>query len=494
MDFVGLLAARGAKLAVGLATMFVYARVFGISDTYDAWVWALGLVNAIGLFVFGPVNETIRASYSAIEHQEGREPAEQYMATIALIMIGASIAIGAAVGAVFSLTGDLFGLMPTHGASSWFVLALVPSIAVSQIVSVLTAQLNCRGVIYRPEAAGIAGGAVGLAFILVFPQLPATWLLVGSYYLGLAAPLLIGASFWPDLARALSRLKIAQFRRHTRDALTFSIPLFLPYGLSQLSGLVERQFALAAGVGALSVLSYAFFARNTVQAVFTAALSAIAVPALARLWDEQARGAFVAALRQWTHQCLMLATIGMIALWGLSDAVPPLLFGARIPETAQLVLGTLLRWYAIAILIVIFYLLGGSALLAARNGRSYAVLGSVVSVGSAVLLFVLFPLIGLTAIPISIAVACLVAAWRMFHAIDPLEALRAVRDVLIRAGVVTVGGSAVRACDAVIAGADISLLPRLAIGLAICVVAGGVWWLIEHRLSALPSQSRNAPG
>ena len=484
-DFVGLLGARGAKLTLGLAMMFVYARIFGVSATYDAWIWSLGIVNATGMLLFGPITETIRASYTGIDHRDGRAAAEQYIATIAVMMIGTALVVAVAAMAVLPIIAA--ALVPQQSGqgpmATFFLYALAPSLALSQVVAVLTAHLNCRGKVYAPEIAGVVGGCIGLGFIISFPQLPANWLLLGSYYIALLAPLVVGASFWPELFRALSRLGWPAFRDHAREALAFSMPLLLPYALGQVGGVVERQYALLAGTGALSILSYAFFARNTVQAVFTAALSALAVPAMARTWDATDTVPFRAALTHWVRQCLMLATVGMIALFGLSDMIPALLFGDNITVQHQLLLGELLQIYAIAILAIVLYLIGGSALLAARRGKTYAMLGSIASLASLLMLMALFPLIGITAIPVGLGISHALAAGLMFRAIDQGDAWRIMRDLAMRMLVVVAAGSALRGVDALFAPMMPGLLPRLAASSVAAGILGALWWLIEHRLS-----------
>lgn len=483
IDFVGLLAARGAKLAVGLATMFVYARMFGISATYDAWIWSLGIVNAASLILFGPITETIRASYSSIDHQDGPEAADNYLATVAAIMIGAAMLVTAiaaivlplAVSWVFDPTSD------QARTSAFFLYVLAPSLAISQLVAVLTAHLNCHDRIYPPEIAGIVGSAIGVLLVILFPRMPATWLLPLSYYMGLLSPLLVGITVWPALVRALTRLSATEFHRHGRDALLFSMPLYLPYALGQVSGLVERQFALVAGTGVLAVLSYALFARNTVQAVFTAALAALAVPELARTWNSVDTLAFRQAVRRWTHQCLLLTTLGMIVLFALSGVIPPILFGSRIDADAQGLLTQLLQLYAGALFAVILYLLGGAGLLAAKKGKIYALTSAGASISSAALLTALFPMIGIRAVPIALALSHILAAWLMFNAIDRTDASWILRQAMLRVLVVGAGGTLARLLDAAAQNAAVPLFPRLLLCLASAGVLCGLWWLIDRR-------------
>lgn len=492
MDFVGLLGARGVKLVVGLATMFVYARMFGVSATYDAWVWSLGIINAAGLILFGPITETIRASYTSIDHQEGRPAAEQYLATISVMMIGT-----AAVAAIITTIGIPILtriLVDQHtertDATTFFLHILAPSLALSQIVAVLTAHLNCHGKVYPPEIAGIVGGAIGTTFIIAFPSLPATWLLAGSYYIGLAAPLLIGASFWSELFRSLRRLEKAAFDRHMREAMAFSLPLLLPYGLGQIGGLIERQFALQAGTGVLAVLSYAFFARNTVQAVFTAALSALAVPALARAWNPSDPTLFSAATRHWSHQSLLIVTMGMIALFGISDLAPVILFGAKIGPASQSLLGELLRYYCVAILAVVLYLIGGAMLLAARKGKTYALLGSSASIASAVLLIVLFPFIGIVAIPVSLGISHSAAAFCMLYSLNRADADWVFRWAGACVVVVLGGGWFIRVIDISAHATMFSVAIRLILCLAATGIMCSLLWIFDHRRSSSVSASK----
>lgn len=481
LNFIGLLGARGAKLALGLATMFAYARIFGVSATYDAWIWALGLVNAVSMLLFGPISETIRASYASIDQRDGTVAAEQYIATVAVLMIGAAIGVG--ILSILVLPLAAAALVPQQSgqapAATFFLYALVPSLILSQMVAILTAHLNCHGRVYAPEVAGIFGGCLGLVFIVMFPNISASWLLLGSYYMALLAPLAVMPSFWLGMFRSLANLGWPMFRRHAREALIFSLPLLLPYAFGQIGGVVERQYALLAGTGALSVLSYAFFARNTVQAVFTAALSALAVPALARAWDANDQAPFRLTLRHWLQQCMLLATVGMIFLFGMADVVPPILFGDTITNEYQILLVHLLRLYSIAIVAIILYLLGGSALLAARRGKTYATLGAVASIASLLLLVLLFPQVGIAAIPIGVAVSHMLAAMLMFRSIDRADMWRVLRDATVRIAVILAAGSAVQAVGTTLPMAT-GLMIRAAIMGAAALLAGAVWWLIEQ--------------
>ncbi|MDR6789720.1 putative peptidoglycan lipid II flippase [Sphingomonas sp. BE138] len=481
-DFVGLIGARGAKLIVGLATMFVYARMFGVSATYDAWIWSLGIVNAIGMMLFGPITETIRASYAATEHREGRESAEQYLATIGIMMIGTATVMTIVASVLLPMVAtDPNGDRTVHAqASTDFLRIMAPSLILSQMVTVLTAHLNCQGRVYPPEIAGIVGGGAGVLFITLFPHLPAVWLLPGSYYIGLAAPLLIRASFWIDLARSAALLDRAVFRRHARGAMAFSLPLLLPYALGQASGLIERQYALWAGTGVLGVLSYALFARNTIQAVFTAALSAMAVPTLARAWSPDDRSAFREVARQWIHQCLLLLTLGSIVLFGLSDLLTALLFGNKIALSAQCMLGEMLRYYAVAMISVILYLLGGSMLLAAHKGKTYSILGAVASVLSILLLVAGFPVIGILAIPVALGISHAVAAWMMFNTVDRADGSAVVGQAAVRAAVIVAAGSLIRLIDRAALVHLGYLSGRIALSLGMAGLLCGAWWWFDR--------------
>lgn len=481
--FVGLLGARGAKLTVGLAILFVYARIFGVSATYDSWIWALGIVNAVGMMVFGPIVETIRASYSNIEKRKGRAAADQYIASVAVMMIGGAIcvAIGTAL-LIPALVGALLPKNSGHGSTaSFFLCALAPSLVLAQAVAVVTAHLNCRDKIYAPELAGIVGGGTGLGLIIAFPTLPATWLLLGSYYLTLLIPLVAAASFWPMLFQVIFKLNGRAFRSHAYEALSLSAPLLIPYALGQVLAVLELQYALKGGTGALSILSYALFARNTVQAIFSAALSALAVPELARVWDAADPGSFRLIFGNWVRQCLTLATFAMILMFGFSDLVPLLLFSDNVTVNHQALLGELLRFYAIAITAVVLFLVAGSGLLAARRAKTYAVFSALACVASIALLLALFPKIGVVAIPVGLAVSHSLAAGLMLRAINPTDFWRVIMEAGTRMIVIFALGSALHGLDFTIA-ESFGIAGRLAAGALIPIMLVGVWWIVETRL------------
>lgn len=482
-SFVGLLGARGAKLGVGLAILFVYARIFGASATYDSWIWALGVVNAVGMMAFGPIVETIRASYSTIEIRNGRSAANQYIATVAVMMIGGAIFLAITTALLLpALAEELVPQNLGHGHMAiYFVSALAPSLVLSQAVAVVTAHLNCQGKIYAPELAGTVGAGLGLALILTFPNLPATWLLLGSYYLTLLIPLIAAGTFWPMLFRVTSKLDWCAFRTHGREALSLSTPLLLPYALGQILAVLELQYALQTGTGALSLLSYALFARNTVQAIFTAALSALAVPMLARVWDATDAEPFRLAFSHWVQQCLMLVTVGMTLLFGFSDLVPLLLFGVNVTAEHQALLGELLRFYAIAITAVVLFLVAGSGLMAARRAKTYAAYGALACAVSIILLITLFPIIGVVAIPVGLAISHSLAAGMMLRAINPDSSWKIIGSVGTRMVIILTLGSALHSFDLAMA-ERLGLTGRFAASMMVAMILAGIWWVIERRL------------
>ena len=489
-NFVGLLGARGAKLGVGLAILFVYARIFGATDTYDSWIWALGVVNALGMMVFGPIVETIRASYSAIEIKSGRSAASQYIATVAVMMIGGAAFLATSTTLLFPALAE--ALLPQnlgHGHMAiFFVSALTPSLILSQAVAVITAHLNCQGKIYAPEFAGTMGAGLGLALILGFPNLHPTSLLLGSYYLTLLIPLVAAPTFWPMLFRVASKLDWRTFRTHAHEALILSTPLLVPYALGQILAVLELQYALQTGTGVLSILSYALFARNTVQAIFTAALSALVVPMLARIWDATDAEPFRLAFAHWVQQCLILVTVGMTLLFGFSDLVPLLLFGVNVTVENQALLGELLRFYAIAITAVVLFLVAGSGLLAARRAKAYASYGTLACLVSIILLITLFPIIGVVAIPVGLAVSHSLAACMMLRAINPSSSWRVIGSAGTRMTIILTLGSALHTFDFAMA-ERLGLSGRFTASMLVTIILVGVWWAIERRLRAPTAHS-----
>jgi hypothetical protein len=62
-QFLLLALLRLCKLGLSLSLLLVCARLFGVSLATDAWVFASGVVAALGLFVWGPVNEIARSRF-----------------------------------------------------------------------------------------------------------------------------------------------------------------------------------------------------------------------------------------------------------------------------------------------------------------------------------------------------------------------------------------------------------------------------------------------
>ncbi|WHU03008.1 lipid II flippase MurJ [Sphingomonas sp. NIBR02145] len=487
LDFVGLITVRGLKLGVGLVTIFVFARIFGVSAMYDAWVWSLGLVNAISLMVFGPFVETFRATYAKFQHGEGQAAADKYIASVSVGVVVGALVIGLGLVALLSLSDDMFGLASTGGLTgdaTRFVLLLLPGLVLSQLVAVLTAYMNCVGVVYRPEIAGTLGGAIGTAFIVLFPRLPAVELLLVSYYLGVLAPLAVSFDFLRTVVSRLRQLKWSELRFYVRAATLVALPLFVPYLLGQASGLLERQYAALAGVGGLSVLSYALFARSTLQAVFTSALASLALPQLSHAFQRDGEAAFRGVTDIWVRQCLLVGGAAVVFLYGFSDIAVTILFGKHGLSNSALALAPLLRWYAPALVSVILYLLGGVSLLAAGKGKSYAFAGSLGQVVSMAMVVGFFPRLGLVALPLALCVSHAIAAALMFRA----AGRGALRDLgvlaLPRLAVMALAAIGLREIDLLLALDAQALTVRIVFSGLVFALLAGIVWFVEHRMFA----------
>jgi peptidoglycan biosynthesis protein MviN/MurJ (putative lipid II flippase) len=179
---------------------------------------------------------------------------------------------------------------------------------------------------------------------------------------------------------------------------------------------------------------------------------------------------------------MMLVTVGMILLFGFSDLVPLLLFDDNVTGDNQALLGKLLRFYAIAITTVVLFLVAGSGLLAARRAKIYAAYGALACVVSIILLIILFPKIGVVAIPLGLAISHSLAASLMLRAIHPADFWKVVVGAGTRLIVILVAGSAIHRLDVAIA-ERFGLAEHLAAGVLISIMLTGVWWIVEQRLS-----------
>ena len=418
---------RGTKLGVAVVSLLLYGRLFGIGVLMDSWVFASGVVAATGMFLWGPVNEIARSHFLRHAASDGYRTA-----TAGATRLLRFTALGSALVAVSMwLTGPwilraLYG--GTDPASEILVLRvftlMLPSLVLGQILSLGVAYLNCCEVIYSPELIGVSAALASLACVFWLAPTLGVYSLVVAHYLGLA---LSSGSVLFMLSRR--RFLNASWRPlidpTVTDYLGSSAPLFFSYGAGQANGLLEKALASSIGVGALASVNYAAQIKSTLQAVITSVLFSLAVPRLTQAATrKEGWPVFATAWRDVQRVVMVFLLAVLPPLWGGANLIADVLFGSAKVGADQLdLVADLIRLYLMALIAVALYLVHGSALLAQRKARSYAIWGVAGQLLSALICVALFRPLGPRVFPLALLASHGVVAVAMARAVGPSRRL-----------------------------------------------------------------------
>ena len=366
---LGIALLKGAKAAVGIFSVMIMARYFGITLARDQWVVAISIITALVQFAFGPMNETFRSKLAHIRassEAEFRQSVTSVIKWMTLFTLLISLASVPFVDILISLFGYERG---TEAFSSlrFLVLISLPILALSELTTLLAGVLNLYGVYFIPEVFGIAGVLVNALLVVFFAE---KW---GIYSLWLGTLLNLLVLFivlWRELAkngiglREIGRAKMQGFK----ECFAFSAAMFLPLIFSQLAVLTERALASRIGVGNVSGLDYARKFLDVPLGIVTASIATVLGPVLANHFGTRNLSLFYAE----TARVARMMILGSIPLLLVLFVAPEmftrvLLKRGVFDETAVLLTADLLRLFVPGIIGAILFSAMGQALIA--SGR-----------------------------------------------------------------------------------------------------------------------------
>jgi peptidoglycan biosynthesis protein MviN/MurJ (putative lipid II flippase) len=416
-QFLLLALLRLCKLGLSLALLLVCARLFGVSLATDAWVFASSVVGALGLFVWGPVNEIARSRFLLQLGRYGLVEAAQ--AAAQLMWVTALVSVLLACVLWFCAPWLLSWLYQSTGSEAdrlvlrVFALML-PSIVLSQVLALGTAFLNCCDMIYEPEWIGVFAALSSFVCLFALGSDVGIYALVAAHYVGLLVAVL-GVLLLLWRKRFLDGLFQPVSGAAVIDYLRFSLPLYASYGAGQANVMLEKSLASSMGIGMVSSLNYASQIKSTLQAVVSSVLFSLAVPKLSRvLAMGGSTHEFTLAWLEVQRVVALLLLLVLAPVWGGADLIVAVLFDvAHVNGDQMALVADLIRWYVVALVPVSLYLVHGCALLAQQRGRSYAVWGVASQALSVLICLFFFDVWGPKVFPLALLVSHGLAAVAM---------------------------------------------------------------------------------
>lgn len=340
---VGTLASR----VLGMLRMSAWAASFPVVAT-DVFLIAFTIPNTLRMLLGeGAASNAFVPVYTEVRTREGEAAARAFLArftgTLFLLLLGtcalgvlAAPLIATAYAGGFLDDPQRFALVVS--LTRW----LFPFLLLAGLSALAAAALNVLGhyavPAFAPAMLNLAMIAAPFTLVAFSEQLglPPIGALALGALIGGVLQLLVQLG---PLAsrRMLSWPSLGFGDPHVRRALRLMAPLLLGLGVYQLNMLLSRLFASFLPAGSQSYLSYGQLVVEVPQGMFALALSAAALPTLARLRSEGKREDLLSLFGYSLRLTLFIALPSGVALFATAEPIAAVLFGrgAFGPEHVQ---------------------------------------------------------------------------------------------------------------------------------------------------------------
>ncbi|OFZ53995.1 MAG: hypothetical protein A2428_16480 [Bdellovibrionales bacterium RIFOXYC1_FULL_54_43] len=281
---LGIALLKGMKAIVGVLSVMVMARYFGISLARDQWVVALTILTGLIQFAFGPMNETFRSKLALIRSKSDSQEhfRETAASTIKWMFLFSLIVSLFCIPFVDQLI-SAFGYVRSGSAFEALRLLLLislPTLVLSEITTLISGVLNLYGVFFIPELCGVLGVLVNTVIVALFANSLGVYSLWLGYLLNLLILSVVLALQFGITRIGFRRVLFAGFRGF-KECFVFSSAMYLPLIFAQLSVLTERVIAARIGVGNVAGLDYARKILDVPMGVVTTSIATVLGPILA---------------------------------------------------------------------------------------------------------------------------------------------------------------------------------------------------------------------
>ncbi len=371
---------RFLKMFLGLVVLYLSVKYFGTTFQRDSWVLSIGFFGIILVFLYSPINETFRTKYIFLKEKKGEEYA---MKSVNSLMNLFSLSFFLIAVATILLRGSVIHVLAPGFDSSqgeflaWMIVSLIPYFILQQQGNILIALLNTYDSYFYPELISLLASVINILFIVFFSDQ------LGIYSLVVATTLngIILVSF---LTVMLKR-KVKFFRLISSESLAlskpfvaFSVPMYLSTFCTQLYMLVEKSSCTRFGEGAVSIFDYARQITNLPHIVFSSIVPIVMTPLLSKYFISGDEESFSDELRRFIRLLLYFTVIIAVLMQTNGEQISYLLFSECNEQFVSI-----LAYLGISIVLLVFVMICGQAMIARERVTDYAVtvaIGNVVSI------------------------------------------------------------------------------------------------------------------
>jgi peptidoglycan biosynthesis protein MviN/MurJ (putative lipid II flippase) len=367
------------KGCFSIALVMLTASLFGTGIDRDAWVIGWSVQVIVFKLLFGPINEIFRSRFLHLKEERGEPEALQSAYSLLAFLLGISLLL---IVLFFVFRSELVSFFAPGYQNpaemqviEQMILFLIPTLILSELITIFTALLNSYQSFYLPEIFGTFSVLFNIILLLIVGQLWGIQTLVFANYLSSLILLLLLIRFLIKKGILIKEMKFSF--RLILPYLVFSLPLYFSYTAGQLNAWVERVLVSYLPVGHTSALDYARkFIDMPVTIIITVG-SIVMTPMLTAIWVKEKDSL------HYQHNFFLFLRLGLLIISPIvllfsvcsKDIVELLLHRGNFSADMVQPTADTLRWFGLGLYGVVFYSISGQALLVQKKSVLYAFIG-----------------------------------------------------------------------------------------------------------------------
>ncbi|MBL7714589.1 MAG: hypothetical protein JNL01_03920 [Bdellovibrionales bacterium] len=376
----GLFLVKMVRALGSILLLVLMARFFGSDLTRDAYVLALGWGTVLGMILYGPVNEVVRAEFV---HQKNRFGEIQALASFRSL-VGSMIGMGILGGAVLLVLVHtrVLNLVPGYDAAAFdvfsqMILITLPLFLLNQLTSAWSSLLNAYGFYYYPDFFGTLSTVLQIALMILFrDRLGVLSLVLAAYLANIAFVLALGYRLLKSTPYRRAKFHLLNPQAWVYFRLGF--PFYASYVIAQGASAVERILLTQIGIGAASNLDYARKFSDFPTGVFMAVIASVLVPRFAELHSAGKKADLRKQFMKFFVYSFSLMTGLALFLFFFAAPILKILFGqGRLSPQDQEIVARTVAIGAIGLPGILLYTLSGQSWVAMRRPGIFAWAGSI---------------------------------------------------------------------------------------------------------------------
>lgn len=405
------------KIPISLYSYVLIANFFGVSVQKDMWLLALSLVISLDTAVWGPLNDVFRAKFVTLKETGGENKAINLTQSLLFYMFVFSCLLVA----VIYIYPDFFANLISSGYSAVeheqfiYMLRLVaPILLINQASLIGISILNAYNSFVIPEIASFVSQVINILILLFFVNQLGIYSLVVSTF----SSLLILVIF---IIYKIKRSNIQIFRffipkfSHFKIFFLFALPLFIPYSIGQLNGLIEKKLISSLGTGAVSVIDFSRKFPDMINVIISSIILTVLMPTITKSFVNNDKKEFDKSfLQSFSLGLLILGFFCVFMSVGSRDLMIFFYGNSDIDSVNMSKMVNLNMLYSLAAFAVFLYVIFGMTMLAIGKNKMNAVAGTLTQISIICCNIAFVNLLGEVIFPASLLIAHLLSAVFMF--------------------------------------------------------------------------------